>query len=521
MKKTTYILLIFSALLFTACKKMPDLKVYEIDLNNENVAYSQTSAEITVDYEYPTPLQYVNVTMSGSNYFDYSFVAKAQVKDSMFIANFVDLTTGKTYYYKYEYSNGINVVSSEVKSFYLDAALVTLPTVFTMEVYEVHGNTAIGGGEIIDDGGYMVTARGVCWSKHRNPTIFDQCTTDGMGTGYYSSTMTDLEPNSIYYVRAYAINAKGTSYGTEFSFETYEGGGGENPSYPEGAINGLFSISGNEQVYFSQGNLQYQASTNTWRFAENQWDYVGGTTYDNNSYGTVYANQVQCGNQLMSSSYTGWIDLFAWGTSGYNHGAAIYQPWGQSASASDFYAYGDIAKSLYDDSGIADWGYNAISNGGNIENTWRTLTSQEWRYLLSQRSTSSGIRFAKARVSGVCGLIILPDNWDSGIYSLNNTNQQTAGFNNNIDSAQWYEVFENNGAVFLPCGGSMERYSANNYSYYYGTEGLYFTSSAYTSSSDPSYAGVYIVRFHESDMSNGNSQYENRNFGHSVRLVHK
>ena len=56
---------------------------------------------------------------------------------------------------------------------------------------------------------------------------------------------------------------------------------------PTGAINGLFSVSENSQVYFSQGNLQYQASTHTWRFAENQWDYVG-----NNELGTVYEKDV-------------------------------------------------------------------------------------------------------------------------------------------------------------------------------------------------------------------------------------
>ena len=67
MKKITIILLIFSALTLTTCKKLPELKVYELNLANENVAYSQTSAEITVDYEYPTKLQYVNVTMSRSN----------------------------------------------------------------------------------------------------------------------------------------------------------------------------------------------------------------------------------------------------------------------------------------------------------------------------------------------------------------------------------------------------------------------------------------------------------------------
>ena len=225
MKKTAFILCVFSALMLTTCKKMPELKVYDLKLTSENVAYSQTSAEIKVEYDYPTDLQYVNVTMSESNYFGYSIVAQSEIIDSVFIANFVDLHTDKKYYYKFEYSNGVNVVTSEVHSFYLDAALVTLPTVITMEVSEIQGTSAICGGEIIDDGGYYVTGRGVCWSTHRNPTIFDNYTTDGMDTGSYTSTMTGLSEHTVYYVRAFAINEKGTSYGTEYEFETTEGGG--------------------------------------------------------------------------------------------------------------------------------------------------------------------------------------------------------------------------------------------------------------------------------------------------------
>ena len=86
------------------------------------------------------------------------------------------------------------------------------------------------------------------------------------------------------------------------------------------SITGGFTINEDgDKVIFSQGNLQYQASTGTWRFAENQYDYVGNATL-----GNVYENGVKCNNALISDSYTGWIDLFGWGTSGYNHGAVCY-----------------------------------------------------------------------------------------------------------------------------------------------------------------------------------------------------
>ena len=90
---------------------------------------------------------------------------------------------------------------------------------------------------------------------------------------------------------------------------------------PQGAINGLFSVSESAQVYFSQGNLQYQASTGIWRFAEHQWDYVGGTEPEYGIYGNVYELGVRCDNTLISQNYDGWIDLFPWATSG--HGRKV------------------------------------------------------------------------------------------------------------------------------------------------------------------------------------------------------
>lgn len=487
MKKITIILLIFSALTLTTCKKLPELKVYELNLANENVAYSQTSAEITVDYEYPTQLQYVNVTMSRSNYFDYSFVARAEVQNGRIIANFVDLQIDKNYYYKFEYSNGVNLTTSDVHSFYLDAANVTLPTVITMEIHEVQGNTAVGGGEIIDDGGYYVTARGVCWATHRNPTIFDRCTTDGMGTGNYTSTMTDLEPNSIYYVRAYAINEKGTSYGTEYSFETSGsggGGGGGGGTVPSGAINGSFSVSATQQVYFSQGNLQYQASTNTWRFAENQWDFVGSTEVGSAEPGGTIPGS---SNHLISSTYSGWIDLFCWGTGN--------NPTNYSGNDNDYATFND-------------WGNNAINNGGNTPNQWRTLTEDEWVYLFNTRATTSGIRYAKAIVNGVNGALLLPDNWNNSIYNLSSTNSSEASFNSNIISqSNWSTKLEANGAVFLPAAGHRHATIVYNIAYY----GCYWSATIYDSNN------AYELMFGPSHINAADNI--NRSYGFSVRLV--
>ena len=99
----------------------------------------------------------------------------------------------------------------------------------------------------------------------------------------------------------------------------------------DGAILAEFSVSHSTKVYFSQGNLQYQASSKTWRFAEHQWDFVGDSIY-----GTVYEKGIKSDNAKISSSYDGWIDLFGWRTSGYNG----KNPYETSMKDSD-YADGD------------------------------------------------------------------------------------------------------------------------------------------------------------------------------------
>ena len=256
-----------------------------------------------------------------------------------------------------------------------------------------------------------------------------------------------------------------------------------------GLLSGLFSVNEHSQVNFSQGNLQYQASTNTWKFAEKQYDYVGSD------------------NSNISETYGGWIDLFGWGTSGFNHGAVCYQPWSTSQTSSDYYAYGQYTYNLYDQTGQADWGYNAISNGGNMTHQWRTLTLDEWVYVLNIRSTTSGIRYAKAQVNNVNGLILLPDNWSASTYSLSNTNQSGASYNSNVISATQWNTLEAAGAVFLPAAGCRIRVTL----YGEGTWGGYWLASYKDSEA------AYYVDFNDGYINTIITHY--RSFGFSVRLV--
>ncbi len=98
--------------------------------------------------------------------------------------------------------------------------IVKIATVTTTSISNITENSAQSGGNISNDGGATVTARGVCWSTSSNPTTADSKSTDGSGTGTFTSSLTGLSPGTTYYVRAYATNSVGTAYGNEVSFTT-------------------------------------------------------------------------------------------------------------------------------------------------------------------------------------------------------------------------------------------------------------------------------------------------------------
>lgn len=246
------------------------------------------------------------------------------------------------------------------------------------------------------------------------------------------------------------------------------------PADTEGALPGVFSISVANRVAFSRGNLQYKASTGTWRFAEHQYDMVG----------TANAN--------ISETYDGWIDLFGYGTSRYPY----------TSSASNFeYVRSSIAGTSN------DWGiYNAISNGGDSAGLFRTLSGEEWAYILNERENASNLR-ALATVFGMPGLILLPDAWEEvdGI-PITIT---ASDFTTNTFTAEEWGLLETVGAVFLPACGYRSGHDVSSI----GSLGQYW-SSTYSGGSN---YGARQLKFSTSTLSatttNSNS------YGLSVRLV--
>ena len=261
---------------------------------------------------------------------------------------------------------------------------------------------------------------------------------------------------------------------------------------PSGELNGLFTInSSGTQVVFSQGNLQYigSAATPYWKFAENQWDYFGSETGQGN-YGDAIDR-----------------DFFCWGTSGYNHGAYEYQPWSAKETPGYYNPYGAYNLNLFDLDGKADWGYNAIVNGGYTENSgWRTLTKEEWGYLFVERADAAS-KYGHGYVNGVKGMILLPDAWTlpEGVPTF------TAGCSNwaNVYNTNQWAQMEAAGAVFLPASGNRHV----TYLYNLGYRGFYWSSSYY----DDDIA--YYVDFTDNGELDWQGHLYNRSSAYSVRLV--
>ena len=113
---------------------------------------------------------------------------------------------------------------------------ITIPTVITTSITDITQTTATSGGNVTASGGATITARGICWSTSQNPTTSNSKTTNGTGTGSFTSSLVDLTANTPYYVRAYATNSEGTAYGNQLVFTTLEEVSGEWPRDTETAV---------------------------------------------------------------------------------------------------------------------------------------------------------------------------------------------------------------------------------------------------------------------------------------------
>ena len=293
-----------------------------------------------------------------------------------------------------------------------------------------------------------------------------------------------------------------------------------------------FKVSDSTSVYFSQGNLQFSANKDSshavlvdvgtatvpgvWRFAENQYDVIGED------------------NQNIAEDYEGWIDLFGWGTSGWNSGATEYQPWSSSLTWENYVPGGNIKddstgeyinqkNNLTGDYAKADWGvYNAISNGGNTPNKWRTLTVSEWQYLFQNNKWTLGYVKTSENDSVLCFMFV-PEFFvgpeDVKVTLLSTTTSSLSMGDLQVPATNNYTVeqfkpLEKSGIVALPCGGMRRDTTV----YWVSSYGHYWSSSAEAAS----FIWEFLFWFEMEPMNTlvviaGNSF--GRSTGMSVRLV--
>ena len=223
-----------------------------------------------------------------------------------------------------------------------------------------------------------------------------------------------------------------------------------NPVANPTTLSGVFSVAADKKVQFSTGNLQYEVGTNTWLFASEQYEVIGGDAYtgsNNTNYGMNVPN------------YTGKLDLFAWSCDG---------KYGVNPSNTDSDYQGTFV----------DWG--TLAGEG-----WFTLTKEEMNYILNRTKNGKKL-WALATIDKLPGLILLPDNWNTNI-TLNYGYIPTQFvYNENLFTAKEWEILEVAGAVFLPAAGSRtggygnkdnagfkESYDANGDYFHVDNVGIY------------------------------------------------
>lgn len=344
------------------------------------------------------------------------------------------------------------------------------------------------------------------------------------------------------------------------------------PPVPEGALTRLFSVAIDRQVYIAQGNLQYttqgshetadgQNTTGTFRFALEQYDIIGNGYGGSGQYGTVPGST---NSNFGAAGYTGWVDLFSWGTSGYNgHSPLLHPNWGFGVSYGGINSDGSLDVDGDASAPIAgtnyDWGvYNAISNGGDAPGVWRTPTGGddgELNWLFYKRIENNQVTiidgrpysFAEVKVTTengqvIRGFFVFPDiytwptNYSAEIPKPQVLNAATSDWNgSHIYTYEEYKVLANSGALFLPWGGyrinqtvysmsnnlDAERLNGN------GTTGGFITyenESCYWTGTTEAYTNANDARCHTNSFHFRHDQFDPtyecvRHFGHSVRLV--
>ncbi len=206
--------------LCVSCKKDEKVYVAKVQAETPDVTTTANAADISGTYSYVSTMKSVVVVYGKDVSLSSPQKATAEHTRDSYSVTINNLDPSTKYYYYCIFDTGYGASESEQRSFTTKSVSATAVT--TSSVSNITHTTATCGGNVTSDGSVTVTARGVCWSTSQNPTVSDSHTTDGSGTGSFTSNITGLTANTTYYVRAYATNRAGTSYGEQRTFTTHD-----------------------------------------------------------------------------------------------------------------------------------------------------------------------------------------------------------------------------------------------------------------------------------------------------------
>jgi hypothetical protein len=182
-----------------------------------NITYTSVSVSISIDSQNANEIGVLYSTNSSPNKSNSNKVFTSYYNSD--VVTLTGLNYGTKYYYRGYATNQIDTVYGDIKNF--TTATATAPIISsTTTPSSITQTSAYCGGSITSDGGFSIIAKGVCWSTTINPTTSNSKTSNGSGSSSFSSSITGLSLGTTYYVRAYATNSIGTSYGNQVNFTT-------------------------------------------------------------------------------------------------------------------------------------------------------------------------------------------------------------------------------------------------------------------------------------------------------------
>lgn len=367
-----------------------------------------------------------------------------------------------------------------------------LPQIITFDITEITSNSAKGGGQVVNEGETAVSERGVCWNTFPNPLITHNKTINGIGSGMFISNLTGLSESTTYYVRAYATNSYGTSYGEEYSFTTGVSNLPVVTTTAASSIGGTVALSGGNVT--SIGGSSVTAKGVCWSTSPNPTIANNKTTngsgaggflstltplspnttyyaraYATNSFGTGYGNQIvfkttiQCGASLITDAdgntyNTVLIGSQCWTmsnlkTSKYKDGSSITQitsnsQW-QSTTAGAWSYYNNSSSNNSTFGKLYNW--YAVNSGKLCPEGWRVPTEAE---VMELYTFLGGTSVAGGKMKSTSG-------WDSPNTGANNSSGFTGLPGGYRMANGTFDKMGNNGFWW-----TITTYSASNGWYY-------------------------------------------------------